>query len=102
MTSADGVRILRALGHPLRYSIFELVSRVDAPVSSREIRQSLEERVSLGLVAFHIGHLEAAGLLVPVRVQDHRRSREQFFALSERGEAVKPVISALASAVARS
>lgn len=101
MTSADGVRVMRALGHPLRLAIFDLISRVEAPVSARQIQQSLEDRVSLGLVAFHVGNLEAAGLLVAARVEEHGRAREQYFALSHHGHAVKPQVAALLAAATR-
>ena len=92
---------MRALGHPLRFAIFDLISRVEAPVSARQIRQSLEDPVSLGLVAFHVGNLEAAGLLVAARVEERGRAREQFFALSRHGHAVKPMVAALATASVR-
>jgi DNA-binding transcriptional ArsR family regulator len=56
------------LVHPSKLMIVEAIRWIERPLSANELRQVLEEEVSLSTISYHLATLESLGLTAPGRI----------------------------------
>lgn len=69
-------KIARALSHPIRVQVLEMLERDEASPVMMARRM---DGVALGLVSYHVGVLEECGLVELVRTEPRRGAVEHFY-----------------------
>lgn len=91
-------RTFATLGHPLRLQLLSMFDDQN-PMSPTQLNQRSGPTAPLGVVAYHVRRLCAAGLLELVAV---RGSAEHFYRLTDRGRRARDLLQCARSQSAQS
>ena len=65
--------------HPLRVTIIEALRYVGEPLSTTDLRETLDERYALSLISYHLLTLAQVGAVVVVRQNKSGGTTENFY-----------------------